>query len=349
MRDWQSRPNFNSHRQLILNTVNSLLTDTSLNWRHVELIPAVTRHSDGHHSIISKADNGHFSSNSKCKILIPLQRVMGNCANVFKLDKKANLSGTPRFLDKMKHVEYVVTFWQGMKSTHLNGLGNETQWSWHQDFSNYATVVSCHCSRVPDQLIQYHQRNWHGKLLDGIQFESLTTLAVESFFKGMRADHDIPRVLQYAHRRARCVNDNMLRIYQKIFFYFTGPNSYYPEKIINSEPPNIGARKTKQMATQSKETGSRAEGSRGLERVYKGVLKRTETGKCTIKDERADRNTALCYRPQTGSDSGSQLRQRCRVAECQVQEANSKVRSVSVVRFTWLKGTVSRHGRLGSN
>ena len=79
-----------SHRQLIRSTVNSLLTGTSLNWRHVELIPAVTRHSDGHHSIISKADNGHFSSNSKCKILIPLQRVMGNCANVFKLDKKVN-------------------------------------------------------------------------------------------------------------------------------------------------------------------------------------------------------------------------------------------------------------------
>ena len=81
---------FISHRQLIRSTVNSLLTDTSLNWRHVELIPAVTRHSDGHHSVISKADNGHYSSNSECKILIPLQRVMGNCANVFKLDKKVN-------------------------------------------------------------------------------------------------------------------------------------------------------------------------------------------------------------------------------------------------------------------
>ena len=35
---------------------------------------------------------------------------MGNYANVYKLDKKANLSDTPRFLDKMKHVEDDVAF-----------------------------------------------------------------------------------------------------------------------------------------------------------------------------------------------------------------------------------------------
>ena len=77
----------------------------------------------------------------------------------------------------------------------------------------------------------------------------LTTLAVESFFKGMRADHDIPTVLQYGYKRARCVQDNMMRIYQRHFSYFTCPNSFYPERIINSDPPDFGLRQTKQMAT----------------------------------------------------------------------------------------------------
>ena len=62
--------------------------------------------------------------------------------------------------------------------------------------------------------------------LDGIQFESLTTLAEESFFKGMPSDYNMPTVLQFAYRRAQSVKDNMLRIL-KIFSYFTGPKSQY--------------------------------------------------------------------------------------------------------------------------
>jgi len=65
----------------------------------------------------------------------------------------------------------------------------------------------------------------------------MTTLGVECFSKGMRADHDMPTVTGYVYRRARCMEDDMLRIYQKHFFYFTGPNSYYPEKIIKSDSP----------------------------------------------------------------------------------------------------------------
>ncbi|CAH3132554.1 unnamed protein product [Porites lobata] len=74
----------------------------------------------------------------------------------------------------------------------------------------------------------------HSHLLDRICFESMTTLGVECYLKGMRADHDMPTVANYAYRRARCVEDDMLRIYQKDFSYFTGPNSYYPEKIIKA-------------------------------------------------------------------------------------------------------------------
>ena len=55
----------------------------------------------------------------------------------------------------------------------------------------------------------------------------------------------------------------MLRIYQGGFSYFTGPNSFYPEKIIKGEPPNIKKRPNKQSAitdgTGSKEEDRRRE------------------------------------------------------------------------------------------
>ena len=56
----------------------------------------------------------------------------------------------------------------------------------------------------------------HGHLLDRIFFESMTTLDVQCYFKGMQADHDLPRVAHYVYRRAS-VEDDMLRIYQKDF------------------------------------------------------------------------------------------------------------------------------------
>ena len=64
----------------------------------------------------------------------------------------------------------------------------------------------------------------------------------------MRADHDMPTVTNYADRRARCVQNGMLRIYQGEFSYFRGPNSFYPEKILKGEPPNIKKRPNKQSA-----------------------------------------------------------------------------------------------------
>ena len=98
-------------------------------------------------------------------------------------------------------------------------------------------------------------------LLDRICFESMTTLSVKCFFKGMRADHYMPTVANYAFRRALCVQDDMLRIYQKDFLYFTKPNSFYPEKIIKGEPPNIKRRPSKQSQI-SEGTGSKEEDKR---------------------------------------------------------------------------------------
>ena len=74
----------------------------------------------------------------------------------------------------------------------------------------------------------------HGHLLGRICFESMTTLGVECYFKGMGADHDLPTAAHYASRRARYVEYDMLPICQKDFSYFTGPNSFYPEKIIKT-------------------------------------------------------------------------------------------------------------------
>lgn len=97
-----------------------------------------------------------------------------------------------------------------------------------------------HSAGIADQLYQHANGDWvSSHLLDRICFEVMTTLGVECYFKGMRADHDMTTVANYAYGRARCVEDDILRIYQKDFLYFIGPNSFYPEKIIKGEPPNI--------------------------------------------------------------------------------------------------------------
>ena len=49
-------------------------------------------------------------------------------------------------------------------------------------------------------------------VVDRIFFESITNLGVECYFKRMQADHDMPTVANYPYRRARCVEDDMLRI-----------------------------------------------------------------------------------------------------------------------------------------
>ena len=64
----------------------------------------------------------------------------------------------------------------------------------------------------------------------------MTTLGVECYFKGMRADHDMPTVANYAYRRARCVEDDMLRIYQKDFSYSLGPIHIIRRKLSKVNP-----------------------------------------------------------------------------------------------------------------
>ena len=97
------------------------------------------------------------------------------------------------------------------------------------------------------------------QLLNSICFESMTTLDVECFFKGMRADHDMPTMIGYAYRRARCVEDDMLRIYQK----HQGPILITLKKSLKVIPRNITSRATsrqesaKERATKKKITGEK--------------------------------------------------------------------------------------------
>ena len=55
------------------------------------------------------------------------------------------------------------------------------------------------------------------------------------------------------------MQDNMMRIYQKDFSYFAGPNLFYSEKIIKRGPPDFNSRQTKQRATQEENRESNKE------------------------------------------------------------------------------------------
>ena len=164
----------------------------------------------------------------------------------------------------------------------------------------------------------------HEHLLDRICFESKTTLSVECFFKGMRADHDMPTAANYAFRRARCVQDDMLRIYQKDISYFTGPNSFYPEKIIEGEPPNIKRRPSKQSQI-SEGTGSKEEDKRreAVMREFvgeygKGV--RQENVRSKTKELTGTLPYALSMRPSVITASSEDYHDV--TTACQIEDAN---------------------------
>ena len=169
--------------------------------------------------------------------LIPLQRAMANYANIFKLDKKENSRLT--FAESLKCFEDVVSFFQQHEEYALDRTGKRNTNGPDMTISRTTRQSFVIALESITNVVNTFSEIGKEDLLNLIDFESLTTLAVESFFKGMRADHDMPTVLQYGYKRARCVQDNMMRIYQKHFSYFTCPNSFYPERIINSDPQTL--------------------------------------------------------------------------------------------------------------
>ena len=104
----------------------------------------------------------------------------------------------------------------------------------------------------------------HSHVLDRICFESITNMGVESYFKRMRADHEMPTVANYPYRRVRCVEDDMLRISHISLCAI----HFIRRKLSKVNPQNIKPRPNKQSAI-IEGTGSKDEDKR-RETVMRG-------------------------------------------------------------------------------
>ena len=76
-------------------------------------------------------------------------------------------------------------------------------------------------------------------LLSQIRLKAMVTLMVENFFSLMRKDDPMPTQLEYGIRRASCIRELQKKMYRGQFHYYTGPKSYYPNKVIDASPPPI--------------------------------------------------------------------------------------------------------------
>ena len=74
-------------------------------------------------------------------------------------------------------------------------------------------------------------------LLNEIRLSALVTLMIENFFSLIWRGDPMPTQLEYGIRRTACVRELEKRMYHGHFHYFTGPKSYYPDKVMNSSPP----------------------------------------------------------------------------------------------------------------
>jgi len=161
---------------------------------------------------------------------------MAQYANLFRLDEKANKEDLPRtFEDHVKHFKELVAFLSNHEQEALERMGKRN--------TSGPDMTIPRCTRQSFLIVLELLTSLTSTLteighshLDRIRFESMITLGMKCFFKGMRADHVMPTVANNAYRRARCVEDDMMRIYQADFSNLTGPNSFYPEKIIKASP-----------------------------------------------------------------------------------------------------------------
>ena len=76
-------------------------------------------------------------------------------------------------------------------------------------------------------------------LLSQIRLTAMVTLMVENFFSLMRKDDPMPTQLEYGIRRASCIRELQKKMYRGQFHFYTGPKSYYPNKVIDGSPPPI--------------------------------------------------------------------------------------------------------------
>ena len=74
-------------------------------------------------------------------------------------------------------------------------------------------------------------------VLSQIGLRAMVTLMVENVFSLMRKDDPMSTQLEYWIRSASSVRELRRKIYHGQFHYFTGPKSYYPNKIIDASAP----------------------------------------------------------------------------------------------------------------
>lgn len=140
---------------------------------------------------------------TSAKGLVPLQSKMTQYANVFRLDKKATEEeDLPRsFEDHVKSEEELFAF---LSNHEHEALERTDKWN-----TNGPDMTIPRCTRqsfliVVESLISLNStltEIGHSHLLDRICFESMRTLCVECYCKGMRADHDMPTVANFVYRR----------------------------------------------------------------------------------------------------------------------------------------------------
>ena len=175
---------------------------------------------------------------TSAKGLIPLQRKMAPYVNVFRLNKKAKEEGLPRtFEGHMKSLEELLAFLSNYEQEALERTGKRN--------INGPDMTIPRCTRQPFLIVLESLTSLtntlteigHSHLLDRIYFESMTTLGVECYFKGMRAAHDMLTVTNYADRRARCVEDDMLRIMiRKILIFHWAAIHFVTRKLSKVNP-----------------------------------------------------------------------------------------------------------------
>ena len=165
-------------------------------------------------NIVFICDTGNKSVRmlTSAKALIPLQKRFAQYANVLRIDAKAKKDLPGTFQGHVKHVEEVVTFLNHHEHKALERTGkrntNGPDLTIPQITRQSFLIVLESLTSLANTLTEIG----HVHLLYRIFFESMTTLSVECFFKGIRVDHDMPTVANYPFRRARCVQDDMLRI-----------------------------------------------------------------------------------------------------------------------------------------
>ena len=60
----------------------------------------------------------------------------------------------------------------------------------------------------------------------------------------------MPTQLEYGARRSTCVRELQKRMYRGHFHYYTGPKSYYPDKVVNCRHPPVNDDLTSEMDQQ---------------------------------------------------------------------------------------------------